>query len=50
LLAGMLANPHLYATVSDEEAKGQQEQILVSNAVMMAKNLIEKIEQSNDDQ
>jgi len=50
LLAGMLANPHLYATVSDEEAKGQQEQILVSNAIMMAKNLIEKIEHSHDEQ
>ena len=44
LLAGMLANPHIYTMVSEEEARGQQEQILLSNAIMMATKLIEKIE------
>ncbi|HIK45348.1 MAG TPA: hypothetical protein IGR64_10745 [Leptolyngbyaceae cyanobacterium M65_K2018_010] len=42
LLAGMLANPHIYATVSDEEGRGQQEQILISNAIVMATSLMEK--------
>ena len=45
LLSGMLANPHIYTTVSDGEAKGQQERILISNAVMMAETLLEKVEQ-----
>jgi hypothetical protein len=43
LLSGMLSNPHIYATISDAEAKGQQERILVSTAVMMAEQLIEKV-------
>lgn len=47
LLAGMLANPHLYTIVSDEEARGQQEQILLSNAIAIAERLIEKVEQSH---
>jgi hypothetical protein len=46
LLSGMLANPHIYTAVSDGEARGQQERILVSNAVMMAEALLEKVEQS----
>ena len=45
LLAGMLANPHIYPAIADEEGKGRQEQILISNAIMMAESLIEKIEQ-----
>lgn len=49
LLSGMLANPHLYPTISDGEAKGQQERILISTAVMMAEELIEKIDQSYED-
>lgn len=47
LLSGMLANPHIYSTVSDDEAKGQQERILISNAVMMAEALLEKIDESH---
>ncbi len=50
LLAGMLANPHIYTMVSEEEARGQQEQILLSNAIMMAEKLVEKIEQSHGGQ
>ena len=50
LLAGMLANPHIYTMVSDEEARGQQEQILLSNAITMAEKLIQKIEQSHGSQ
>jgi hypothetical protein len=42
----MLSNPHIYATISDAEAKGQQERILVSTAVMMAEQLIQKVEGS----
>ncbi len=44
LLAGMLANPHIYTMVSEEEARGQQEQILLSNAIMMAEKLIERLD------
>lgn len=46
LLAGMLANPHIYTMISEEEARGQQEQILLSNAILMAEKLIERIEQA----
>ena len=48
LLAGMLSNPHIYAMVSDEEGRGQQEQILVSTAITMAEQLVEKVESSSD--
>ncbi|PMB54096.1 hypothetical protein CEN39_00580 [Fischerella thermalis CCMEE 5201] len=44
LLAAMLANPHIYATVSDEGAKGQQEQELIIIAIEMAENLITRVE------
>ena len=44
LLAGMLANPHIYSMVSDEEGKGQREKILLSNAITMAESLIEKVD------
>ncbi len=45
LLAGMLANPHIYASISDEMSKGRQEQELMEMAIEMAKILIEKVEQ-----
>lgn len=44
ILSGMLANPHIYATVSDEEGRGQQEQILILTAIEMAEKLIDKVE------
>ncbi|PMB17583.1 hypothetical protein CEN40_18765 [Fischerella thermalis CCMEE 5205] len=44
LLAAMLANPHIYATVSDEGAKGQQEQELMIIAIEMAENLITRVD------
>jgi hypothetical protein len=44
LLAGMLANPHIYANISDEGSNGQQEQVLITIAIDMAQSLIEKIE------
>jgi hypothetical protein len=44
LLAGMLANPHIYASLSDEGSQGQQEQTLILVAIEMAEKLIEKIE------
>lgn len=47
ILAGMLANPHIYPKVSDEGARGQQEQELVVVAVEMAKKLLETVEQTN---
>jgi len=47
ILAGMLANPHIYPKVSDEGGKGQQEQELIIAAVEMAKKLLEKIEDTN---
>jgi hypothetical protein len=48
LLAGMLANPHIYATISDEEGKGQQEQMLVMNAIRMAEMFMDKLESSQN--
>ena len=44
LLAGMLANPHIYSIVSDEEGIGQQERILLSKAISMANALVEQVE------
>lgn len=43
LLAGMLANPHIYSMVSDEGALGKQEVILRHNALEMAQALINDI-------
>ena len=44
LLASMLSNPHIYATVSDEGGRGQQEQELILIAIEMAENLIVKVD------
>ena len=44
LLAGMLANPHVYPTLSDEGVNGQKEQTLILMAIEMAERLTEKIE------
>ncbi|MDJ0737441.1 MAG: hypothetical protein QNJ47_25805 [Nostocaceae cyanobacterium] len=44
LLAGMLANPHIYPMISDEMARGQKEQDLMVLAVEMAEGLIDKVE------
>ncbi|GAB4330614.1 MAG: hypothetical protein OHK0047_18030 [Leptolyngbyaceae cyanobacterium] len=44
LLAGLLANPHVYPSVSDERSKGQQEQELILMAIEMAEQLIQKVE------
>ena len=45
LLAGMLANPHIYAKVSDEGAQGRQEQELLRIALELAGDLIAKAEE-----
>lgn len=45
LLAGMLANPHIYAGASDEEGRGQLEHSLTVTAIKMAEQLVEKVEQ-----
>lgn len=45
LLAGMLANPHIYAKTSEEMGRGQQEQELVITAIELAESLIAKVEQ-----
>ena len=50
LLAGMLANPHIYASIGDEEGKGQQEKMLISNAITIAEELLDKIELLQDDE
>lgn len=47
LLAGMLANPHIYPQISDEGHQGQLEQTLMLMAVEMAENLINKAEGRN---
>ena len=44
LLAGMLANPHIYPTISDEGASGSQEQELRLVAMEMAIKLIADVE------
>ncbi|MEL6552028.1 MAG: hypothetical protein AAFQ63_01005 [Cyanobacteria bacterium J06621_11] len=46
LLAGMVSNPHLYTTVSDEEGRGHQEQLLILNAVRMAEELVNRVQRS----
>lgn len=48
LLAGILANPHIYASMSDEGGRGQQEQKLIVMAIEMAESLIEKVEERID--
>lgn len=48
LLGGILANPYVYASVSDEGGRGQQEQELILIAVEIAKSLIEKVESSRE--
>jgi hypothetical protein len=45
LLSGMLANPHIYASTSDERAKGQQEQDLILIAIEMAEDLTLKVDE-----
>lgn len=44
LLAAMLSNPHIYASISDEGASGQQEQKLRLLAIEMAEKLIAEVE------
>ncbi|MEO0534741.1 MAG: hypothetical protein AAF215_12860 [Cyanobacteria bacterium P01_A01_bin.123] len=44
LLAGMLANPHIYSLVSEDEGIGQQEKILLSKAIAMAEKLVDQVE------
>ncbi|NET40247.1 MAG: hypothetical protein F6K19_51330 [Cyanothece sp. SIO1E1] len=44
LLTGMLSNPHIYPTISDEGARGQHEQTLMAIAIEMATSLIAKVE------
>ena len=46
LLAGMLSNPHVYTSVSDEGMEGQREQMLMMLALEMAQESIEKAEKS----
>ncbi len=48
LLSGMLANPHVYPTVSDELGRGQQEQDLIIAAIAMAESLITKVEKNKN--
>jgi hypothetical protein len=45
LLSGLLANPHIYASLSDEGSQGQQEQTLMLIAIEMAESLVNKVEQ-----
>ncbi len=48
LLAGLLANRHIYASMSDEGGKGQQEQKLVLVAIELAESLIDAVEKRHD--
>ena len=47
LLAGMLANPHIYSMVSDELGRGQKEQDLIIAAISIAESLIKKAEEKS---
>jgi hypothetical protein len=47
LLAGMLANPHIYPQISDGGGYGRMEKQLVIVAVEMAESLIEYIENTH---
>jgi hypothetical protein len=49
LLAGMLANPHIYPNISDEGGRGQLEQNLIVVALEMAESLIEHVENKHQD-
>lgn len=44
LLGGLLANPHVYPSISDERSTGQQEQELILMAIEMAEQLRQKVE------
>lgn len=44
LLAGLLANPHIYPTISDEGGQGGREQELIAISIQMAESLIAKAE------
>ncbi len=44
LLSALLANPHIYVSISDEGVHGQQEQELVTLAIAMAQTLSDRIE------
>ncbi|MCU0517579.1 MAG: hypothetical protein MUC60_12110 [Oscillatoria sp. Prado101] len=44
LLAGLLANPHVYPNYSDDGVRGEREQILINLAIEMASELIEKVD------
>ncbi len=43
LLAGMLANPHIYTSANDEEVRSQREQTLILAAIELAEMLIQKV-------
>uniref|UniRef100_B8HYM7 Uncharacterized protein n=1 Tax=Cyanothece sp. (strain PCC 7425 / ATCC 29141) TaxID=395961 RepID=B8HYM7_CYAP4 len=44
LLAGLMANPHIYPAVSDEGGQGGREQELIAISIQMAESLIAKAE------
>ncbi len=44
LLASLLGNPHIYSMVSDEGARGKQEQELMLIAIEIAENLIARVD------
>ncbi len=48
LLAGLLANPHVYPSVSDERSTGQQEQELILMSIEMAEQLMQKVKHRNN--
>ncbi|NJO42231.1 MAG: hypothetical protein HC865_16800 [Cyanobacteria bacterium RU_5_0] len=45
ILAGLLSNPHIYASMSDEGAQAPQVQELMGVAIEMAEHLIAKVEE-----
>lgn len=44
LLAGLLANPHIYTQISEGAVEGQQEQRLITLSIDLAEGLIRKVQ------
>lgn len=44
VLAGLLANPHIYPNWSDAGVQGQREQTMIVLAIEIAEDLIDKVD------
>lgn len=44
ILAGLMANPHIYSQISDEGGRGQTERNLTTLAIELATGLAERVD------